>query len=240
MKIKLTFAYNGSVFMGSATQPHKQSVQDVLQNALAHLGITSPLLFASRTDKGVHASGAVASVECKEHFNDFLILKKQINKFAHPYIHIKNIERVSDNFEVRFCAKAREYRYIFCHQTFNPFLAPFVFFYPAFDTDKANKLLQYFVGEHDFKYFSKTKSNAKTSKRHIFFAQAYSKNGFSVFRLRANGFLRAQVRLTVSSILAVLESRLHQEQLLEQILAQKCYFRTLAPPNGLYLTRIIY
>lgn len=240
MKLKLIFAYNGTAFLGSATQPHKKTVQDVLQNALGHLGIYSPVLFASRTDKGVHASAAVASVECKEYFTDLALLQQQINKFAHPNIHIKKIEAVSDDFEVRFDVKAREYRYIFCHKAFSPFLAPFVYFYPAFDTARANVLLKNFIGEYDFKYFCKTKSGIKTSKRQIFLAQAYSKECFSVFKFRANGFLRAQVRLITASVLKVLEDKMSVEQLKEQIEAKKAYNRFLAPANGLYLTRIIY
>lgn len=56
MRLKLVFSYDGSAFLGSACQPHLNSVQDALAAALAHLGIFSPVLFASRTDKGVHAS----------------------------------------------------------------------------------------------------------------------------------------------------------------------------------------
>lgn len=56
MKIKIIFSYDGSAFLGSASQPHKKGVQDALSGALSHLGIVSPLLMASRTDKGVHAS----------------------------------------------------------------------------------------------------------------------------------------------------------------------------------------
>ncbi len=68
---------------------------------------------ASRTDKGVHASYAVASVECGDYFTNLEYLQKQLNKFSHPFIHIKKIEKVKDDFEVRFDVKSREYRYIF-------------------------------------------------------------------------------------------------------------------------------
>ena len=78
MKIKLIFSYDGSRFQGSATQPHANSVQDTLLNALTHLGIFERPLFASRTDKGVHSLGAVASVRCGEHFDDLNLLKNQL------------------------------------------------------------------------------------------------------------------------------------------------------------------
>lgn len=240
MKLKLTFSYDGSAFLGSASQPHNKGVQNSLNQALKHLGITQIPLFASRTDKGVHASAAVASVECGEHFKDLIYLKKQINKFAHPHIHIKTIKQVNENFEVRFHAKAREYRYIFSHASFSPFLAPYVYFYPQFDIVKANHLLRHFLGENDFKFFQKSGSDTQTSVREMLSVKAYSYKEFSVFKFRANGFLRAQIRLSVASVLAVLEGRLREEQLKEQIAAQKCHFRFLAPPSGLYLSRIFY
>ena len=81
MKIKLIFSYDGSAFLGSATQPHQKGVQDALSKALSHLGIFSPVLMASRTDKGVHASFAVASVECGEHFINLEYLQNHLLLF---------------------------------------------------------------------------------------------------------------------------------------------------------------
>lgn len=240
MKLKLIFSYDGSAFLGSAKQPHLKGVQDALEEALGHLGISSPVLFASRTDKGVHASKAVASVECGDFFEDLTLLKNQINRFAHPFIHIKNIERMSQDFEVRFCVKAREYCYVFSHKTFNPFLSRYMYFHPVFDIKRANELLSIFQGKHDFKYFSKSKGAAKTSQREMFYVKAYRYKKMSVFKFRANGFLRAQIRLIVASVLAVLEGKLKEEELREQLGLKKCHFRFLVPPNGLYLSKIIY
>ncbi|KAA6225614.1 MULTISPECIES: tRNA pseudouridine(38-40) synthase TruA [unclassified Campylobacter] len=239
MKLKLTLAYNGITFLGSACQPHQNSVQDKLANALTHLGIYQRPLFASRTDKGVHASGAVACIECGEHFKDLAYLKRQINKFATPHIYIKKIEKVDNNFEVRFNAKAREYRYIFCHKEFNPFLSDFVYFYPEFDIKKAKELLKLFEGTHDFKFFQKT-NDLNTSIRTIYLTKAYKIKEFSVFKFRANGFLRAQIRLSVQAILATLNQKINEKNLLEQIEGKRAYIRELAPANGLYLSKIIY
>lgn len=167
MKIKIIFSYDGSAFLGSASQPHKKGVQDALSGALSHLGIVSPLLMASRTDKGVHASYAVASVGCGDHFVNLEYLQKQLNKFSHPFIHIKKIEKVKDDFEVRFDVKSREYRYIFSHSSYSPFMASYVHFYPKFDLDKANELLGFFVGKKDLKFFCKSGGDNKTTLREI-------------------------------------------------------------------------
>lgn len=240
MKLKLIFSYDGSAFLGSATQPHKKSVQDVLQNALAHLGIFSPVLMASRTDKGVHASFSVACVECGEYFKDLAYLKKQINKFSHPHIHIKSLQVMPLDFEVRYKVKAREYRYIFHHGIYNPFMASYVYFYPKINIQKAHLILQNFVGKHDFKYFCKSGAGNKTTIREIFSAKAYAYKDLSIFRFRANGFLRGQIRLSVASVLKVLEDKMSLEELKEQIGAKKVYNRLLAPSEGLYLSKIFY
>ncbi|EKF6158587.1 tRNA pseudouridine(38-40) synthase TruA [Campylobacter coli] len=240
MKLKIIFSYDGSKFLGSATQPHKKSVQDALQDALSHLGIFSSVLMASRTDKGVHASYAVACVECGEHFRDLNYLKKQINKFSHPFIHVKNLKIMPSNFEVRYDVKSREYRYIFYHGVYNPFLASSVHFYPFIDVLKADLVLQNFVGIKDFKFFCKSGGDNKTTIREIFLAKAYSYKDFTIFRFKANGFLRAQIRLMVASVLKVLENKMSIEELKEQIEAKKQYNHFLAPPCGLYLSRISY
>lgn len=240
MKIKLIFSYDGSAFLGSATQPHQKGVQDALQKALAHLGIFSPLLMASRTDKGVHASFAVASVECGDHFINLEYLQKQLNKFSHPFIHIKKIEKVKDDFEVRFDVKSREYRYIFSHASYSPFMTPYVYFYPQFDLNRANELLSLFIGKKDFKFFCKSGGDNKTTLREIFLVKAYAYKNFSIFRFKANGFLRGQIRLSVASVLKVLEGKMSEKELKEQIDAKKQYNHFLAPPQGLYLSRINY
>lgn len=240
MKLKLTFAYDGSRFQGSATQPHANSVQDGLANALSHLGIFEKPLFASRTDKGVHSLGAVASVRCGEHFKDLADLTKRLNHFAHPHIHIKKIERVSENFEVRFNATMREYRYILNHNEFSPFLAPYFLFYPAIDIQKTNEILSLFVGKHDFRAFQKQGEAEKDTVRTIFRARVLKHRNLSVFIFRANGFLRTQIRLSIGAVLKVLGNKMSVEALKEQICAQKEHFRTPAPPNGLYLSKIWY
>ena len=49
MCLKFIFSYDGSAFLGSASQPHLNSVQDILASSLSHLGIFTPVLFAPRT-----------------------------------------------------------------------------------------------------------------------------------------------------------------------------------------------
>lgn len=215
MKLKLTLAYDGSKFQGSATQPHKNSVQDTLSSALARLGISAKPLFASRTDKGVHALANAASIECGEHFSDLNALKSHLNRHAHPHIHIKSIARVAEDFEVRFHAKARAYRYLLHHGEFSPFLSPYFHFRPNIDIARANGLLRHFIGTHDFKNFAKQYD--KSTTRTMFAARAFAHGDITAFSFKADGFLRAQIRLMMSVLLKVLDGKMREDELLRQI-----------------------
>lgn len=205
MRLKLVFSYDGSKFQGSQTQPHENGVEDALGVALAHVGIFSKIISSSRTDKGVHANNQVACVECGEHFKDFARLKALINRHAHPAVHVKFISRVQDCFHPRYDATARAYRYIVNHGEFSPFLAPYETFLPRFDLNLANELLALFVGGHDFSAFMKLGSDVKSPVRRVKKAFCYARGERSIIVFKANGFLRAQVRLMVASVLKALE-----------------------------------
>lgn len=205
MWLKLVFSYDGSKFQGSQTQPHENGVEDALGAALAHVGIFSKIISSSRTDKGVHANNQVACVECGEHFKDFTRLKALINRHAHPAVHVKFISRVKDDFHPRYYATARAYRYVINHGEFSPFLSSYETFLPKFDLNLANELLALFVGEHDFSAFMKLGSDIKSPVRRISKAFCYARGERSIIVFKANGFLRAQVRLMVASVLKALE-----------------------------------
>lgn len=205
MRLKLVFSYDGSKFQGSQTQPHENGVEDALGAALAHVGIFSKIISSSRTDKGVHANNQVACVECGEHFSDFTRLKALINRHSHPAVHLKFISRMRDCFHPRYDATARAYRYVINHGEFSPFLAPYETFLPKFDLNLANELLTLFVGEHDFSAFMKLGSDVKSPVRRVKKAFCYARGERSIIVFKANGFLRAQVRLMVASVLKALE-----------------------------------
>ncbi len=205
MRLKLVFSYDGSKFQGSQTQPHENGVEDALGAALAHVGIFSNIISSSRTDKGVHANNQVACVECGEHFKDFARLRALINRHAHPAIHVKFISRVKDDFHPRYDATARAYRYVINHGKFSPFLSPYETFLPKFDPNLANELLALFVGEHDFSAFMKLGSDVKSPVRRVSKSFCYERGERTIIIFKANGFLRAQVRLMVASVLKALE-----------------------------------
>lgn len=240
MKIKLIFSYDGSKFQGSQTQPHENGVENELGIALAHVGIFDKITSSSRTDKDVHANNQVASVRCGDHFKDFKRLADLINRHAHPHIHIKKILRVDDNFHPRYNAKFRQYRYIINHGDFNPFLSQYQTFLPKFDIDRANELLELFIGKHDFSAFMKVGSDTKSPIREVSQAFCYSHKEKTIIVFKANGFLRAQIRLMVATTLKALKLKNGADLINLAIKNQQPLTRIPAPPNGLYLNRVFY
>ena len=200
MKIKLTYSYDGSKFSGSQSQPHGCTAEDVLKNALTHVGIFTPLTSSSRTDKGVHALNQTSMVECDE-FWELSRLKELANRHTHPFVHIKKIEKMDDSFHVRYDAKKRSYRYVLNHDKFSPFLSSYCYFYNELNLEKLNCSLAKFKGLHNFSEFMKTGSDVKSFEREIYKSYAFKYKNLTIIKFQANGFLRAQVRLMVANAL---------------------------------------
>ena len=76
---------------------------------------------------------------------------------------------------------------------------------PKFDLNLANELLALFVDEHDFSAFMKLGSDVKSPVRRVSKAFCYERGERTIIVFKANGFLRAQVRLMVASVFKALE-----------------------------------
>lgn len=242
MKVLATYAYDGNFFEGSQTQPNGRAVEDAFKLALSRVGIFEPnLLSASRTDTGVHAT-AQRSTFIAPDFWDLERLKNQLNRHLKPHIFIKNLAVTQSEFQVRFDARSRSYRYILRHDDFNPFASGYCYFTPHIDLERLNLALSVFIGEHDFGEFSKM-SDVKSTVRQIYLSRAYSCRNLTVINFRANGFLRSQVRLMVANAILAAKS----VENLERFLALndgKFRLGTLnkmpISPCGLYLSRVGY
>ena len=232
VKLKLIYSYDGSKFSGSQSQPHGRGVENVLRAALGRVGIFAPRISSSRTDKGVHALRQVSCVECTVHW-ELPRLKELINRHCAPYIFVQHISPVPRDFHPRYDAVARCYRYVLNHGRPSPFLSDFCVFYPRVDLAALNAALANFVGEHDFSEFMKSGSDIKSPVRELYVARAYSFRNLTLINFKANGFLRAQVRLMVANALKSVQSG-------RKISFSRALSRIPFPPNGLYLSGVSY
>ncbi|WP_267524588.1 tRNA pseudouridine(38-40) synthase TruA [Campylobacter sp. MG1] len=233
---KIIFSYDGSRFCGSAKQPNMNCVQNMLDEALKTVGIFTPSIFASRTDKGVHAKCNVAKIESNYKLNEKFVIKKL--NYVLNGIFIKNL--IICEFEPRFDAKIRSYRYIISPKI-NAFNKAFLCHYEKnINLNLLKEAIKIYEGEHNFKEFCLSLDKDKNTIRTIHKTRIYTYKNMIIFNFFANGFLRGQIRLMMDFLLKINEGKLNLNDLKEQISGIKSHSRTLASPNGLYLKSISY
>jgi tRNA pseudouridine38-40 synthase len=240
MHVKAIIAYDGGYFKGFQKQNStSNTITGHIEKALASLGIHDAIKGSGRTDAGVHATGQVIDFKLPPFWKDLDKLKHALNQKL-KYISFKHISWVSNDFHARFSAKKRVYRYVFKTQRPSIFEQNHISFYPDFDPKLLIQVLKLFEGKHDFSNFIKTGSLTHTNIRHIYKASYKTLNHHHIIYFEANGFLRSQVRMMVEASMQVAQKILTLEQLEEQLKLKQRHITKLAPPEGLYLARIIY
>lgn len=240
MRVKAVISYDGSEFSGFQRQTTtKQTIMSTIESALTSLKISSPITGSGRTDAGVHATGQVIHFDLPPYWSDLEKLKLNLNRKLEA-IYIKHIAKVDNDFHARFSAKKRLYRYVFKTQTPSVFERKYISCYEAFDNTLLQKALDCFIGQHDFKYFHKTGSDTHTTVREIYRARYKYIGDYHIIYFEANGFLRSQVRMMVESAMLCARGEIQLSQLQEQLEGRHKYNFRLAPPQGLYLARILY
>jgi tRNA pseudouridine38-40 synthase len=238
--IKIVFAYDGSIFNGSAKQPNKNTVQDKFEDALKRIGIKNKLILSGRTDKNVHATGQVGSLKIPKLWADLTKLKLVLQKQLPFSNKIKHIQKVPNDFHARFSAKKRVYRYIVSTKELTPFNANYIHYDNNIDIQQIQKAIKILLGTHDFKYFSKKGSDPKSTIREIYKIKFYTYKDFYIFTFKANSYLRSQIRMIVDFLLKISNGKLAIDDLQKQLNKEKLSSWTLAPANALYLTKVIY
>jgi tRNA pseudouridine38-40 synthase len=240
MRIKAVISYDGSHFDGFQRQtstPH--TITTAIETALEDLNIKTHITGSGRTDAGVHATGQVIHLDVPEFWGDLPKLREHLNARL-KHIRFKHISTASDDFHARFDAKKRTYRYVFSDKELSVFERPYVARVAYGDRAKLQEALGIFVGRHDFASFHKTGSETNSTIRTIYRARYKKLGKYNVIYLEADGFLRAQVRMIVCAALKVSNGELTLEQLEEQLTQAHRHTTCLAPPQGLYLSRVIY
>jgi len=228
------------MFNGSQIQPDFPTIQSKLTEVLNLVNINTVLDFSGRTDKGVHAFKQVVSCNIPVFWKDLTKLQEVLNKQLPTSIQIRNIQKANDSFHARFSAKKREYRYLISRKKLTPFNANYISYYQNINEERINNAIQLFVGVHDFEYFSKKGSDPHSTVREIYDITFYKHKDIFVLNFKANSYLRSQIRMIVDFIMKVSNGKLTLNDLQEQLERKRLISWTLAPSNGLYLSKIHY
>lgn len=240
MRVKAVISYDGSNYQGFQKQRStKMTITSAIEEALISLHIHSPIVGSGRTDAGVHATGQVIHFDLPDFWDNLEKLKCNLNRKLSD-IYFKHISFAAEDFHARFSAKKRLYRYVFKTQKPSVFEQKYISYYQVFDPVILLQALKCFEGKHDFSFFHKTGTLTHTTIREIYHTNYVERNGYHFIYFQANGFLRSQVRMMVDTAMSCAKNDMTITQLQEQLSCQKKHSTKLAPPEGLYLAKIIY
>ena len=181
-------AYDGTEFRGFQRQPHGQTVEDRLFDALQALGIDvsngSPSGYAAagRTDAGVSARAQTVAFETPEWLSP-----RALNSELPQSIRAWAVADVDAEFHATYAAATRTYRYfLYAPET-------------EIDDDRAGDARRRLSGENDFHNFT---PDATGTVREL--SVSIERDGdFLVIDCRAGGFTRQLVRRIVSVVESV-------------------------------------
>lgn len=245
-KYKITLAYEGTNYGGWQVQPNAVSIQGLIEQSLATiLRKPVPIFGSGRTDAGVHAIGQVAHFAFDAPI-DILKTLASLNGLLPPDIRILSIEETALDFHARYSAAGKIYHYrLHLDPISDPFKHRYAYQVPhPVDLALLKEAAAHFIGTRDFTSFANEPgrgSAAHDAVRTLQRLDLIEEVGGARLEFQGDGFLYKMVRNIVGTLLDVCAGKISKEQI-PAILAAKD--RRLAgrsaPPEGLYLVRVLY
>jgi tRNA pseudouridine38-40 synthase len=243
-RYKLVIEYDGAPFVGWQVQDNGVSVQGVLTDAIAAFcGETVAVLGAGRTDAGVHARGQVAHIDLAKEW-DTDTVRDAVNAHLRPHpVAVLSAEIVPADFDARFSATKRHYRYRIVNRRADLALDRRRAWKIARPLDAAamHDAAQRLVGRHDFTTFRAAECQAKSPVKTLERLEVERHGEDIRVHASARSFLHTQVRSMVGSLALVGEGRWSADDLARALAAQdRAACGPVAPPDGLCLIRVDY
>ncbi len=256
--IKLVITYDGTEYHGFQIQPGGiRTIQGVLEETIASLaGETVRVIGSGRTDSGVHALAQVVNFSTASSIPPERWVIALNNKLPQD-IRVLEAALVPEDFHARYRARAKSYRYLIgVAPQPNPALIRYTWWIgQPLDLPKMSEAATYLLGKQDFASFQTAGSSAQTSVRTIYQSQFRLLSGFSglmepecsaagqivAYDITADGFLYNMVRNIVGLLHRVGRGQVQPDEVKAIIRARdrSCVGR-LAPPQGLWLTKVWY
>jgi tRNA pseudouridine38-40 synthase len=243
-RYRVTLEYDGTPFVGWQVQALGRSVQGRLGEAIQKFcGETVQLKGAGRTDAGVHALGQVAHFDLEREWPPDTV-RAAVNFHLKPDpIVVLDCAIVAPDFDARFSAVGRHYRYRILSRPAPPALDnDRVWWVPqALCTESMRAAAGVLVGRHDFTTFRAAACQAKSPVKTLDRFGVTTAGSEIIIEASARSFLHNQVRSMVGSLKLVGEGKWSAADLAAALAAQdRAACGPVAPARGLYLVRVDY
>ena len=244
-RYQILIEYVGTNFRGWQVQKKGKTIQGLIQEKISNLLKEKIILLGSgRTDTGVHAIEQSAHFECKNEIHQFDRFLKSINHFLNKEnVTILKIRKKNKEFHARFSAKIRIYKYVIINRISGPVLDKNRGWHimKKLDLDAMKKGAKKLVGTRDFSTFRASSCRAQSPIKTMKFVKVRSYRNKIEREFRSQSFLQQQVRSMVGCLKYLGENKWSLKKFESVIKSKK---RILcappAPPEGLFLAKIIY
>ena len=243
MRWALGVEYDGAGFHGWQSQGDVRTVQDGVERALRRVA-DEPVNVqcAGRTDAGVHATGQVVHFETGATRTErSWVLGSNVN--LPDDVNVLWAKPVADDFNARYSAQSRCYRYEILNRTTRSALLSkrAVWFHYPLDSRRMHRAGQVLLGEHDFSSFRAQGCQAKSPVRRVTRLSVIREAERVILEIRANAFLHHMVR-NIAGVLMTIGRGDRPENWAREVLERRDRARggVTAPPDGLYLVGVEY
>ncbi|HEX6885466.1 MAG TPA: tRNA pseudouridine(38-40) synthase TruA [Planctomycetota bacterium] len=241
--VRVLLAYDGSAFFGWQRQEGFASVQQGLEEALLALtGEQLRVLGAGRTDTGVHALGQVASFHTDTRLPDERLLFA-LNAHLPRGLVARALETCPDAFHAQKDARGKRYAYLVRTETFPlPIGRGLWHWVPeALDLAAMRQAARAFVGRHDFTSLATQGSPRRSNVRRIRGLHLVARRSGFALVVEGDGFLYNMVRTLAGTLLEVGRGKRSAQSVPDLLAARdRRLAGPTAPPEGLYLVRVLY
>ena len=244
-RYQILIEYSGSNFRGWQVQSKGKTVQGLIQTKISKLLKKKIKIYgAGRLDTGVHALEQSAHFDYKEEIKEKNKFLKSINFFLKKEnVVILDLKKKSKNFHARFSAKMRIYNYIIINRLSRPVLENNRCWHviKKLNLDIMKKGAEKLIGTKDFSTYRASSCRAKSPIKTMKLVKIKSFKNIIKIEFRSQSFLQQQVRSMVGCLKYLGEEKWSLNKF-ENVMNSKK--RSLcappAPPEGLYLKKVIY
>lgn len=243
-RYRAVVSYDGTDFFGWQVQKGRRTVQGVLEQAIqAVVGERVPVFCSGRTDSGVHARGQVVHFDLPAPWPSTKLFLA-LNANLPDDVRIERITRTRPDFDARFSAKGKEYRYFIWN---NPVATPdtrrtHTHVRGRLDVDAMKAAAAMLVGEHDFAAFCANPGYDRGGTVRRLDRLDVRKQGKTIVIIaRGEGFLYRMVRSLAGFLIRVGLGELSPDDARSILDSRERTARVpTAPARGLFLWRVFY